>query len=181
MTCSEPVGPEDLAAMRGLLWDYIREMRAIYTGTRMLDELDDATWTRELAALPDKYGVASGAMVLARDAGVPAGCVAMRRLDDTTAEMKRLYVAPRSRGHGVSRLLVRTLAGLAFSRGYERLVFDVGWRQTHALAAYAQMGFTEIEPYHGGSDWFLEHVKFFAAGTRELARMDDAVTETRTT
>jgi len=170
--CSEPVDDAALASTRALLWDYIRELRALYDGTRMVAELDDVTWTREMTMLTDKYGAAAGAMLLASEDDVPAGCVAMRRLDDTTCEMKRLYVAPAFRGRRVSRLLVRGLAGLALARGYERIVFDVGWRQTSALTAYTRMGFVEIAPYHGGSDWFLAHVTFFAGSTRTLSLMD---------
>ena len=172
LSCDEPARAEDLAALRVLLWGYIREMRAIYDGTRMVAELDDATWTRELAALEGKYGAPGGALLIARDAGIPVGCVAMRGLDATTCEMKRLYVAPVYRGRGLSRLLVRRLAAIALARGYERIVFDVGWRQSDALAAYARMGFEEIAPYHGGSDWFLAHARFFAGRTRDLARIN---------
>src|SRR5262245_15832455 len=115
--CEEPVDDAALESMRALLWDYIREMRTIYDGTRMVAELDDATWTRELAVLAGKYGAPTGALLLACDGDTAAGCVAMRRLDDTTGEMKRLYVAPAFRGRGLSRLLVQRLARLALERG----------------------------------------------------------------
>jgi GNAT superfamily N-acetyltransferase len=170
--CDEPVDDAALASMRALLWDYIREMRVIYDGTRMVAELDDAAWARELAVVAEKYGAPAGALLLACDGDVAAGCVAMRQLDDKTCEMKRLYIAPAFRGRGLSRLLVQRLARLALERGYERIVFDVGWRQTDALAAYERMGFVEIAPYHGGSEWFLAHAKFFAGSTRTLSLMD---------
>jgi GNAT superfamily N-acetyltransferase len=135
----------------------------------MVAELDDAVWTRELESLERKYGAPDGAMLLARIDGVACGCVCVRRLDATTAEMKRLYVAAAQRGRRLAERLVRGIAALAASRGCSRLVFDVGWRQTAALKAYRRMGCVEIPPYHAGSDWFFAHTTFFAADPRGLA------------
>src|SRR5438876_673817 len=47
-----------------------------------------------------------GAFVLAYLDDVAIGCGAVRRLNDATAELKRMYVAPPFRGRGVGRALV---------------------------------------------------------------------------
>jgi GNAT superfamily N-acetyltransferase len=165
----EPVSEPDLDAMRALLWSYIRDMRVIYSGTSMVEELDDDVWTRELESLPRKYGSPQGGMLLARSAAGACGCVCLRALDAGIGEMKRLYVIPSRRGQRIAERLVRGVAALALERGLSRIVFDVGWRQTAALAAYRRMGCVEIPPYHSGSDWFLAHSTFFAADPHLLA------------
>ena len=52
----------------------------------------------ELADFPGKYAPPEGALLLATVGGEAAGTVALRRLDATTCEMKRLYVKPAFRG-----------------------------------------------------------------------------------
>lgn len=53
-----------------------------------------------LAGLPGRHGPSSGCLVLARLQREPAGCVAFYAQDNTTIELKRLFVPTRSRGHG---------------------------------------------------------------------------------
>jgi GNAT superfamily N-acetyltransferase len=162
VTIVEPSRSEDLAAMRELLWDYIRDLRAMYAGTPMVAELDDEVWTRELDSLPIKYAAPAGGMLLARSGAAASGCVCVRRLDDATCEMKRLYVVPAQRGQRLAQHLVGGIIRIARNRGYARMVLDVGWRQTAALTAYRRMGCQEIPPYHPGSDWFFAHTTFFS-------------------
>jgi putative acetyltransferase len=50
-----------------------------------------------------------GAFVIAYLDNVAVGCGAVRRLDDVTAELKRMYVAPSLRGRGIGRALVQAL------------------------------------------------------------------------
>jgi GNAT superfamily N-acetyltransferase len=170
VTLVEPAIPDDLGAMRELLWGYIRDMRDIYAGTPMVAELDDDVWTRELDSLHVKYAEPAGGMLLARLAGVVGGCVCLRRIDDQTCEMKRLYVVPTLRGRGLAKHLIRGISRIAQRRGYHRMLFDVGWRQIAALATYRAMGCQEISPYHSGSDWFLAHTTFFAVDPQLLAQ-----------
>src|SRR5437870_12092805 len=70
----------------------------------------------ELARLPEGY------LVLLLEPGL--GCVGVRALDETTAEMKRLYVRPQARGMGLGRRLALAAIEQARSRGYERIVLD---------------------------------------------------------
>src|SRR5512132_1748802 len=56
---------------------------------------------QELAVLPGAYAPPSGALLIARDGDAAAGCVALRRVDGGTGEMKRMYVRERYRGGGL--------------------------------------------------------------------------------
>ena len=60
----------------------------------------------ELRHPDEKYGQPGGRLYLVRVNGEAAGCIAMKRLDETRCEMKRLYIRPAFRGQGIARRLV---------------------------------------------------------------------------
>jgi len=101
----------------------------------------------ELAGLPGKYVPPEGLLLLARDAGGDAGCVAMKRLDARSAEMKRLFVRHAHRGTGLGRRLTQLVIDKARDSGCARLVLDTMPHLTEAIALYRSMGFRECAPY----------------------------------
>jgi GNAT superfamily N-acetyltransferase len=86
-----------------------------------------------------------GAFVVARDGGRAVGCGAIRLLDPTTAEAKRMYVEPEQRGKGVGRAVLAALEAAARHLGVSRLVLETGIYQDAALAFYQRVGFTKID------------------------------------
>lgn len=95
----------------------------------------------------DEVAPGRGAFLIARSENVPIGCGAIRRMDETTAEIKRMYVAPNHRGLGVGREMVRKLEGVAHDLGVQRLVLETGVRQPEAIALYRRCGFVEIPAF----------------------------------
>lgn len=94
-----------------------------------------------------QFAPPDGAFLLARVDDAVIGCGGLRRLDDTTAEIKRMFVrAPhRRRGHG--RRLLLALEQHARLTGYDRVVLETGTAQPEAMALYAQEGYHPITPY----------------------------------
>jgi ribosomal protein S18 acetylase RimI-like enzyme len=76
-----------------------------------------------------------------------AGCVALRRIDHVTCEMKRLYVRFAHRGRGVGRALALHAIAEARERGFRAMRLDTLPSMREAMAMYESLGFRDIEPY----------------------------------
>jgi len=101
----------------------------------------------DATALPGRYAAPKGGIWMARAADVGIGCVALRPLDATSAEVKRMYVQPEWRGRGVGRKLLRALLAGARERGYRTLRLGTLDDMFAAHALYRSIGFTPIERY----------------------------------
>jgi putative acetyltransferase len=86
-----------------------------------------------------------GTFLVARDDGRAVGCGAIRVLDSTTAEAKRMYVEPDQRGKGVGRAVLAGLEAAAKQLGVRRLVLETGIYQDAALSFYRRAGFTQVD------------------------------------
>jgi GNAT superfamily N-acetyltransferase len=92
----------------------------------------------------EEVAAGRGAFLVATRGGRPVGCGAVRRIDASTAELKRMYVERALRGQGLGRRLLEALEREARSLGVERLVLETGVRQDAALALYERAGYTRI-------------------------------------
>jgi ribosomal protein S18 acetylase RimI-like enzyme len=118
--------------------------------------LDFQNFEAEVAGLPGHYAPPDGRLFLAfinhprahSPAEHPAaGCIALRRMDATTCEMKRLYVRPNSRGHGLGRKLAAAVIDAACEIGYQSMRLDTLPQMSEAQTLYHSLGFQEIPPY----------------------------------
>jgi GNAT superfamily N-acetyltransferase len=109
--------------------------------------LEVADFEGWLDSLPGPYAPPRGRLLVVRYGGESAGCVALRALDDETAEVKRLYVREHFRGLGLARALVQALIDAARKIGYTRLRLDTHDSMIPAQMLYRSFGFREIEPY----------------------------------
>jgi GNAT superfamily N-acetyltransferase len=130
---ANPLGPD----AAGLLQEMTAEIRARYA-----DLLD--------AAGPQPVNdslVFRSTYLIARIAGEPVGCAALRPIDEQTAEVRRMYVIPAARRRGIARRLLSELEQQAGEFGYSILRLETGNRQHEAIALYESRGFHRIAPY----------------------------------
>jgi ribosomal protein S18 acetylase RimI-like enzyme len=122
--------------------DVARELILEYAASTGVD-LSFQGFNDEIATLDSFYE----AIFVEHIDGTAAGCVALRRIDSETCEMKRLYVRPQFRGRDLGRKLAQRVIEEARTRGYRRMRLDTLPAMTTAMALYESLGFKEIAPY----------------------------------
>jgi GNAT superfamily N-acetyltransferase len=138
---------QDLADVRGLFGEY---------AGLVAEALCFQNFGEELATLPGAYAPPGGVLLIARNGtpaarsgagGDAAGCVALRRIDLATGEMKRMYVREPYRGSGLGRRLALEVIEAARRLDYARVVLDTLPKLAPAIALYRDLGFRECGPY----------------------------------
>lgn len=99
----------------------------------------------ELKNLPGKYAIPDGRLYLAEVDGEIAGCIALRRLEPTICEMKRLFVRESFRGMQIGKLLIDRLINEARQIGYDFMRLDTyPPKMGIAVRLYESYGFREV-------------------------------------
>lgn len=96
---------------------------------------------------PEHFAPPGGTFLVASSNGGAVGCGGIRRVDERTAEIKRMYVVPEHRGNGIARAVLAELERWAGAAGYERIILESGTAQPDACALYESSGYERIEPY----------------------------------
>jgi GNAT superfamily N-acetyltransferase len=85
-----------------------------------------------------------GSLLLAFYNDQPAGCVALKKLDDSFCEMKRMFVYPEFHGKGIGYALAKAIIDEAKKIGYSNMKLDTSIRQIEAQKLYQGFGFKNI-------------------------------------
>ena len=138
-TIGEALSPADVEACRELFVEYQQAL-----GVSLCFQGFDT----ELASLPGAYARPKGRLLLARVAGTPAACAALRPLGEADGEMKRLYVRAQFRGMGLGRALAEIVIDEARAIGYASVKLDTLAQMAEAQALYSRLGFRDVAPYN---------------------------------
>ena len=76
------------------------------------------------------------------------GTVALKKLDEYTAELKSLYLAQELRGKGLGKQLLDKAIMSARELGFTSIVLDSMSKYTDAVKLYEKVGFKHIERYN---------------------------------
>ncbi len=130
--------PEEVEHVRALFLEYAAGL-GIDLGFEGFEE--------EVRSLPGPYAAPEGVLLLVRRASEPVGCAGVRPFGPGRCELKRLYLRPTIRGHGLGRRLVRRALEFAEGAGYVTMWLDTLPSMVEALALYQSMGFVEVPQY----------------------------------
>ncbi|MDQ6605447.1 MAG: GNAT family N-acetyltransferase [Actinomycetota bacterium] len=134
-----PMNGGDGAALAQAMRD---EIAVMYDGL----DLDGQTMPK---AGPEELSPPRGAFLVGYLDGRPACCGGVKRLDDRTCEIKKMFVVPERRGQGIARGLLRALEDEARRLGYETARLDTGPKQVNACGLYQSEGYDEIDDFNG--------------------------------
>ncbi len=134
-----PATEADVPALRQLLQDYAAWVE---------HDLSFQDFQNELRNFPGEYTPPRGALLAALVSGRVSAMIALRGIDETTCEMKRLYVSPDARGLGLGRALVLQILDQARAIGYRVIRLDTLPQMGDAQSLYAKLGFRDIDPYY---------------------------------
>lgn len=147
---------EDIAIVRELFREYAAGLSI---------DLCFQNFAEELATLPGGYAPPRGRLLLAKVDGKIAGCIALRPMEWETAELKRLYVRPEFRRHGIGKALVAHVLEEARAIGYRTVRLDTLREMHNAIALYTASGFREVSPYRRGEP---EGIRYFEMTFKEF-------------
>jgi GNAT superfamily N-acetyltransferase len=75
------------------------------------------------------------------------GCGAFKPFESKTVEIKRMFVAPSHRGHGIAKKILGELEKWAGEIGNEYAILETGQKQPDAIALYLKSGYKIIPNY----------------------------------
>jgi N-acetylglutamate synthase-like GNAT family acetyltransferase len=108
--------------------------------------------THEPGTPPSEADCAVFIVAYDKGSGQPVGCGGLRLLDPFTAEIKRLYVLPYTRGSGVASSILAALEAEAHRQGITRIKAEAGSAQPDGRNFYQNSGFEPVPnfgPYIG--------------------------------
>lgn len=85
--------------------------------------------------------------LVAYEGGRAVGCGAIKPLAADAMEVKRMFVLPELRGHGIAGRILAELERWAAELGYPKCVLETGKRQPEAIALYRKSGYQTIPNY----------------------------------
>jgi len=158
------------AQIRELFWEYLQ-----WANPKLMDEFGVSFDIESLIESDmqhlDKFMPPAGRLLLGYAEGRLAGVACLKALEAGMGEIKRMFVRPESRQHGLGRKLVERLIAEAEQIGYTRLRLDSARFMQTAHRLYRSVGFVEIEAYAGSEippefqqHWIFMELELLRAG-----------------
>lgn len=138
-------GP-DVVTVKAIVEDYSDWVRSVLMrdfGISVDDQVGAQALFSDLATVLKP----PGRLYLATLDGEPVGTAGLKQIDAGVGEIKRMYVLPSARGHGVGRMLMERLMSDAGTDGYSTLRLETMNWMTDAVALYRRFGFRETPAY----------------------------------
>jgi putative acetyltransferase len=148
------IEPHEIVVAKGLIY---RVAHQVFQDTRPLDESMAFHEARgqfhDIDDVQNTYFNNNGIFLVMTDDEQIIGTGAIRKIDDETCELKRLWLLFEYHGQGLGYRMLQELLSFARGTGYQliRLETDRGY-QNRAFEFYRRLGFYEIPRYGDNED-----------------------------
>ena len=102
-------------------------------------------------------------VVVAYENDLPLGCGAIKPFDESTMEVKRMFVPEKLRGKGIASAVLQELEKWAAELGFKKCILETGLAMPEAIALYKKNGYKKIANYgqYAGVESSVCFEKFF--------------------
>lgn len=148
------IEPDEIAAAKQLIYRVAHE---VFQDTRLLEEsiayYEARGQLHDLDELRQTYLDHDGTfLVLTEDERI-IGTGAIRKIDEQTCELKRLWLLFEYHGQGLGYRMIQELFSFAREKGYRRIRLETDQAaQNRAFELYKRLGFYEIPRYSDNED-----------------------------
>lgn len=137
-----PIQPGEAGAAKALIVAVAQPMFAPHlTAAEFGARLDEDSFFYDVDHHDEVYGPPDGLFLVALDGETLIGTGAIRRLDGTTAELRRLWLREAYHGQGIGFRLTQDLLAFARLRHYHTVRLMTDGIQGRAIAFYQKVGF----------------------------------------
>ena len=149
-----PIQPNEWMQAKRVVY---RVAYVIFTGDRPLEEFiahhESIHELKDMDDIQKNYFENGGIFLGMFQDGEMICTGAIRRLDQETCELKRLWLLTEFHGQGLGYRMLQELLSIAKERGYKRMRLETDpVAQNQALNFYRQIGFYEIPSYSDQTD-----------------------------
>ena len=148
------VEPHEIPFAKELIY---RVAHQVFRDTRPLEEsiafFEAKGQLHDMDEFQQTYSGSDGIFLVMTDNDQIIGTGAVRRLDETTCELKRVWLLFDYHGKGLGYRLIQELLAFAREKGYQRIRLETDREdQSRAYELYKRLGFYEIPRYSDNED-----------------------------
>ena len=118
---------------------------------QLIQSLDEELAARNgtLQGQYTRYNVITnlGTVVVGYNDDRPSGCGCFKVFEETTVEIKRMFVTSENRGSGIAKMILQELEKWALEKGFRKAVLETGVKQYEAIAFYTKLGYQRMDNY----------------------------------
>ena len=168
MITIRPIKPDEIPAAKRVLLTVAYNIFG-FDGTleESIRHFEAAGRLKDMDEVQSHYFGNHGTFLVALNGEQVIGSGALRKLDDETAELKRMWLLEAYHGQGIGYRLLSQLVDFAIQNGYVRIRLQTSPEQVRALNFYRKFGFYEIPSYNDDLDEISMELKLSVLGNQK--------------
>lgn len=147
-----PLGEEWVSATKELIAEVVLEFYGDLdflpkTKSDLLRHYEKIGYLKDLDEHRTRYSRENGSFLILVEDGAVVGCGGLRRLDEESGELVRLWLRREKRRSGLGREIFGRLMSAAVELGYAKVYLDTSRRCVDAIRLFRRNGFVDCEKY----------------------------------